>query len=319
MAVYLLTALGFTRFRRPWAQIVLAGLLIVELIPSPTRSVPFPPPSHPAFDFIKSQQIGSSGVIDLSAWQENLLYMPIGGATLWETDYHGKPTVAGASSVWPAHVAFLDRWLQEHPHAFLNPELVPLLRFYDVGLVVFHVAGGYAEEMLAEAWQNPDLQDIRCFDPSGDAGPWPYPICVMRVALAGPDSPAQPVIFRDGLSGAEGWGRWVEGTEAAAAWVAVDQSPHVLTLEAFPNCAPSRRQRLAVEVNGSRLADYTWQGCETWSTTIAIPAFLVRTGWNDVILRSDYAARPFDLTNGENPDTRLLSIGVNKLTVQPQR
>ena len=184
MAVYLLTGLGVTRFRRTWVQVVLAGLLIIELMPPPTRNVPFPPPPHPAFDAIQDMTFDPPGVIDLSSWQQDLLYMPIGGATLWETDFHGKPTVAGASSIWPAHVASLDQWLQEHPNAFLNPELVPLLRSYDVGLVVFHVTGGYAEDMLAEARQNPDLRDIRCFDPASAAGPWPYPICTMRVAPA---------------------------------------------------------------------------------------------------------------------------------------
>ncbi|MEZ4767827.1 MAG: hypothetical protein R2844_05305 [Caldilineales bacterium] len=184
MAVYLLTALGVTRFRRTWVQIALAALLVVELMPPPTGNVPYPPPAHPAFDYVRDQSIAPAGVIDLSAWQQNFLYMPIGGATLWETDYHGKPTVAGASSVWPAHVASIDQWLQEHPNAFLSDEFVPLLRSYNVALVVFHVTGGYAEEMLAEARQNPALQDIRCFDPASAVGPWPYPICIMRASLA---------------------------------------------------------------------------------------------------------------------------------------
>ncbi len=316
MAVYLLTALGLTRFRRAWVQIVLATLLMVELIPPPTNNVPFPPPSHPAFDFIKDGTFVPEGTIDLGSWQQNLLYMPIGGATLWETDYHGKPTVAGASSVWPAHVVFLDRWLQEHPHAFLSPELVPLLRFYGVGTVVFHVAGGYAEEMLVEARQNPDLQDIRCFDPSATSGPWPYPICVMRVPPADPDF---NMILRQGWSGAEGWGRWAEGTESTAAWVAVKPSSHHLTLEAFPNCVPGQQQRLSVAVNGTPLADYVWQGCENWSTDISVPASLVRTGWNEIALRSAYAVRPADVTNGENPDTRALSVGVARLHIRAER
>ncbi len=316
LGVYLLTALGVTRFRRPWVQVILAGLLIIEVLPPPTKNVPFPPPSHPAFDFVKSQQIIPAGTIDLSSWQQNMLYMPIGGATLWETDYHGKPTVAGASSVWPSHVVFLDQWLQEHPHAFLNPELVPLLRFYDVGLVVFHVTGGYAEEMLAEARQNPELQDIDCFEPSASSGPWSYPICVMRVAPADPNF---NLIVREGWSGAEEWGRWAEGTESTAAWVAIDQSPQRLTLEAFPYCLPDEQQRLSVEVNGAQLAEYSWQECETWSTEIMVPASLVQVGWNEVVLHSNYALRPSDVTNGDNPDSRALSVGVNRLQIIPER
>jgi hypothetical protein len=181
LGIYLLAGRGIMRIPRPWARAIVVVVLIFEVMPPATKNVPFPPPSHPAFEFVKAQKMDTAGTIDLSAWQPDLLYMPIGGATLWETEYHGKPTVAGASSVWPAHVVVLDQWLQEHPHAFLHPDFVPLLRQYGVNLVIFHVTGGYAADMLDEARQNLGLQELRCFDPADTSGPWPYVICILRV------------------------------------------------------------------------------------------------------------------------------------------
>jgi len=312
LGVYLLAGLGIMQVRKVWGQALLAGLLIFEVAPPPSDRVPYPPPSHPAFEWLASQQISPGAILDLGSWQQNTLYVPIGGNPLWATEYHHQPTVAGASSVWPAHVVFLDKWLGSHPHSFLNPELVPLLRFYDVRLIVFHVAGGYAEEMLGEAKQNPELQGIHCFDPSAEVGPWAYPICVFEVP---PASGNFNMIFREGWSGGEEWGRWAEGVESRAAWVATSRAEQHLQLEAFPFCVPGQKQRLAVEVNGAEMESYEWLGCESWATEITVPASLVDVGWNEIVLRSGYALRPVDVTGGENPDPRALAFGVSKLLV----
>jgi hypothetical protein len=315
LGVFLLASLGLCSLRRRWAQIALAGLLLFELLPPALGRVPFPPPSHPAFDWLREQDILPEGVIDLSSWQPELLFIPIGGNTLWATEYHRLPTVAGASSVWPAHVLFLDRWLQAHPQAFLTPELVPILRYFGVRFVVYHVWGGYASDLLADAKQNPELQNLRCFEPSSTTGPWAYPICTMEIA---PSDPAFNVLFREGWSGVEEWGRWAESTASRVQWVSVARAPQRLSLEASPYCVEGHKQRVVVEVNGSALATQQWQGCDSLTIEVTVPSSLVNVGWNEAILRTEYALRPVDVSNGQNSDPRPLSIGVSKLYVTPE-
>jgi hypothetical protein len=253
-------------------------------------------------------------MIDVGSWQQNKLYILIGGNSLWATDYHRQPTVAGASSVWPAHVAFLDQWLQDNPHPYLHPDLAALLRGFNVQTVVFHLNSGYAEEMLEEAKRNPDLSNMNCFEPESRSGPWPYPICIFQVT---PTGSQYNIVYRKGWSGAEEWGRWMEGTESQANWVSIANTPYRMSIDAFPQCTPGKLQALTVEVNSAPIAEHRWQDCGNWASDIIIPAALVKVGWNEIVLRSDHADRPVDVTGGKNPDTRTLSIGVSKLLVQP--
>jgi len=90
-----------------------------------------------------------------------------------------------------------------------------------------------------------------------------------------------------------------------------------LTIEAFPECVPGQPQGLSLTVNGTALAEHHWQACEAWSSEIEIPGELVRVGWNELVLRYDYSARPSEVTQGANPDQRLLSVGFTRLAVLP--
>lgn len=316
VGVFLLAGLGLMQVRKTWLQLSLAALLVVELLIPPLGRVPYPPPSHPAFAWLQRQAIAPAGMIDLGSWQQDKLYIMIGGDSLWATDYHGQPTVAGASSVWPAHVVFLDQWLQDNPHPYLRPDLATLLRGFNVQRIVFHLNSGYAEEMLEEAKQNPDLSNMNCFEPESRSGPWPYPICIFQVTPAGAGS---DIVYRNGWSDAEEWGRWVEGTESQASWVSIGNIPYRLSIDVFPQCIPEKPQALRVEVNGAPVAEHRWQDCSNWASDITIPAAVVKVGWNEIVLHSDHADRPVDVTDGKNPDTRALSIGVNKLLVQPSK
>jgi hypothetical protein len=315
IGVSLLAGLGIMAMRKVWLQLLLAGLLIVELLPPPTRQVPFPPPSHPAFDWLSQQQIAPEGIIDLATWPRDTLYLLIGGNPLWATEYHGQPTVAGASSVWPAHITFLGHWLQSHPGAFSNPDLAPLLRQYRVRFLLFHMLGPYAEEMLQEARQNPEMLNLRCFESSSSRGPWDYPICVFEVEAGNPNF---DVLFREGWSCAEDWGRWAEDTQARAQWVATSAGPYRIDLQAFPLCVPGQFQELAVVVNGKELARNTWTNCDPWITQIAVPSSQIKVGWNDLDLRSKYALKPDEVNSMQSVESRRLSIGVTKLRVDPE-
>jgi hypothetical protein len=125
------------------------------------------------------------------------------------------------------------------------------------------------------------------------------------------------VSFREGWSGGEKWGRWAEGTESHATWIAASPTAHVLTLKVFPFCVPVRRQKLRVEINGVELAAHEWQDCEAWTADVRIPDSVVQVGRNEIVLRSDYALRPVDVSNGQNQDPRPLSLGVTRLEVAP--
>jgi hypothetical protein len=182
VGVFLLTALGLTRARRTWARVLLAGLLLFEVLPPPTANLPFPLSPHPAFQWLAEQPLSpGEAVIDLGSWQPDLVFTPIGGMIPWETEMHHKPTIGGASSVWPPQVTALDQWLAAHPHPFQNPEFVPLLRSYEARWILFHVSGGTARDMLAEARQNPALTNFHCFDPQPGPSPWDYPMCLIEI------------------------------------------------------------------------------------------------------------------------------------------
>ena len=86
-------------------------------------------------------------------------------------------------------------------------------------------------------------------------------------------------------------------------------SPSV-TLEAFPFCLPDEKQKIAVEVNGSLLLEHQWADCEPSLHTFTIPAQVVKQGWNEVKFRYAYAAKPAEVSQGQNSDYRALAVGV---------
>jgi hypothetical protein len=308
LGIYLLAGFGLHRLRWGWARWLLAAVLIFEVIPPPLGNVPFPPPPHPAFEWLKSQPDGA--VADMLAAHPGTLVLINRGETVWATRLHGKPAVAGASSVWPATTAYLNEWLATHPHAAGGPTFVPLLRFFGTRYLFLHMASDWEKEILEEARQNPELNFIRCFDPPAGPGAWQYPICALEVQP--PVNANVNLAPVEGWSGQEDWGVWAVGPESRASFVAMAQKPHRLTLEAFPNCIPGRTQALTVEVNGARLAEHTWANCDPWAATITIPASLVRLGGNDVVIRPAYAVAPPD------GDTRPLSVGFSRLHVDAE-
>ena len=320
IGLFLLTAVGLMRVRRAWLRLALAALLMVEVLPAPLSSVPFPPASHPSFDWLRKQSKDTEAsapqsVLDVAASSPHIPILFNSGAAVWATRAHGYPAVAGASSVWPGDNAFLFHWLASHPHGLRDSQLAPVLRFYDVRWVLLHMRGQDEQGLYEDALQNPELRPRECFDPTPGASPWPYPICILEVLPS--SHPNLNLALDTGWSGVEPWGVWTEGTRSEALWVGVRKEPHRLQVQAFPMCVPGQNQRVALVLNGAELATHTWSDCEPWSDEIMIPADQVRLGENRLEVISAYAARPVDVTRGQNPDPRALSIGFITLTIQP--
>lgn len=314
LTVFLLAGYGLDQVKRRWLRAGLAALLILEAVPPPTQSLVFPPSSHPAFAWLKQRSLDGDGIVDLYSDSDSRLALVMGGHTVWATRDHQQATVAGTSSIIPGHTAYLVRWLAEHPHPAQNPDFVSLLRFFRVKYLLLHMYGEGPAERLAEAKQSKELRFVECFPPVSAATLYRYPICVLEV-LPSP-TPSFNVLFKEGWSGAEDWGRWIDGTEAHATWIATNKGEHQINLEAFPQCVPGRQQEVLVEVNGAPVATHRWMDCQPWSDSIPISGDLVKIGPNDMTIRAGYAARPADLEGGASSDTRQLSIGWSKLRVE---
>jgi hypothetical protein len=315
IGIFLLTGLGVSLVRWKWARVVLALLLVLEVLPAPLAALPYPPQAHPAFDWLKEQSLANEGIADIFAAHPYTPVLLNDGETVLATLYHGKGTAAGASSVWPAHTAFLNTWLSSHEHAFWNPDLAPILRFFRIRYLLLHMRGDWEPGLLAEAKQNSEIRPLRCFDPPAAPGPWNYPICVLEVLPS--SQPDLNLILEDGWSGKEDWGVWAESTTSQAYWVATEVAPNTLHVQVFPMCRDGQYQGLTLEVNGETIASHRWTDCEPWSAEVIVPASLVRRGRNDLVVRSEYAVRP-DGSEGEpGADTRSLSVGFTQLRVEP--
>jgi hypothetical protein len=315
IAVFLLAGLGLDRMRVSWLRWVIAALLIIEVLPAPTSSYAFPPPSHPAFEWLRQQSTESEGIAEFSTDMVDRLALPMGGSTIWATREHLKSTLSGASSVIPAHVVFLQNWLSEHFHPFRDPDFPILLHQYQVKHVLLHMYGGSEQSNLNDAQSGDDFRLVGCFPPSSPAPVYDHTICVLELLPLA----SQPfnVLLGDGWSGPEAWGRWIDGVSARALWVAAKSAPYRFSIEVFPQCVPGRDQRVDIEVNGVQMMSHEWTDCEPWSAQFDIPADRVRPGANEVTLLAAYGARPIDVTNGETKDTRSLSLGVTRLQVEP--
>jgi len=313
VGLFLLTARGWSSVRNRWLAVALAALLVFEVLPAPLEAHPYPPAPHPAFQWLAQQEMPGESIADLVAGHP---YTPVlfnEGEAVWASLVHGKPTVAGASSIWPAHTMYLFQWLATHEHSFWHPHLAPLLRFYGVRYILLHLRGEWEQGILEEAQQNAEIRQVQCFDPPAADGPWPYPICVLEVLPA--PNPGLNLLFEDGWSGVEPWGIWAEGTTSNAGWVATEQAPYSLEIEAFPVCIPDQQQQVRIEVNGRELVAHEWADCNPWSAQVTIPADLVLVGANELVVHSKLAASPSETTAGENPDTRQLSVGFTRLRV----
>ena len=178
---FLLVAQGIQRFKAPLLQVAIAALLLFEVLPFRSGSVPASPLPHPAFEWINQNTLPEDTLIDLTAISPDLLMLPIRGEILWATRYHERATVAGVGSYLPDCADSLFDWLLQHPHAFQNPEFIPMLQRYQVDYILLHMEREDEGAILDEARDNKMVEVVDCFEPPPPPSPWSYPICVMRI------------------------------------------------------------------------------------------------------------------------------------------
>jgi len=297
------------------ARYVVALLWLVETLPVPTSVVPVPLTPHPAYTWVSQQdKDGTWGIVDVAC--PTLMVDP---RVLYGTCLHGVPTVSGGRPFLPRRVRALWRFLARDPKALACPKAGLVLRCYDVRYLFLHVIGDEERSMWSLVVRNPAFDPVGCFEPLEEPSPWSYPICVAEVSYA--YWPANvthggDLVLLGGWSEQEDWGIWAEGTESSARWIAPDKVAYRLCVEAFPLHVPGRCQQVSIEINGQQLAAYRWSKCETWSADLEVPPSLVEQGWNDMVLRYEYAARPSELPDAKTEDARQLSVGFVRLEVR---
>lgn len=302
-----LAGIALERFPRI-ARYLLLGICLVELWPTPTGNVPVPYQLHPAYAWLSEQPLeAGEGIVDV-----RFPTLQIGGEILWAAWLHRKPTASGVGSFWPEHTFALWNRLLNNDQALARPEIGPLFQQYGIRYLFLHVHGDREKEMWNMVCQNTAFLPVSCFEPLQGPTPWPYPICVAEVKPV--QGPIQ-IMLTEGWSGKEDWGVWAEGLRSTGEWLETAAQDVRLRIGAFPLCVLDRRQRVSIQVNGQEIATHRWEECELWESEIPISASLLRRGWNEVAFEYEYAFSPAEVTQGKNPDARILSVGFTKLEV----
>ncbi len=280
---------------------------LVEMLPWPTGNVPVPSDLHPAYAWVASQKLEpGEGIADIA-----YPTLKIGGETLWAIGMHNKPNVSGVGSFWPEHTFALWNYLLDSI-SLSHPETGGVFQQYGVRYIFLHMRGEKEHGMWEMVQENPAFRAMGCWDPLSGPTPWPYPICVAEVLpVQGPIR----VLLGRGWSGREEWGVWAEGLRSETEWLATAPDRYRLRIGAFPFCVPGRRQEISVWVNGERIAEHRWGNCDYWEGEVQIPAAVVKRGWNRVTFEYAYAMSPFEVTQGQNGDRRMLSVGFTVLEV----
>ncbi len=310
IGVFLLVAFLLDRISNLWAAALLSLLLIIEIVPPAITGYSFPPPEHQAFTWLKEQDLGDKGIIDLRAISIDTFYMPIEGTILYATLEHNQPTAAGASSVIPAHTVYLQTWLSQHPDPLHQPDFPALLQFYDIQLLAVHMQNRLEQTIFHDL---PNFNLIQCFPPPESRSPWSTPICILEVLPS--ENHYTNVMLGYGWSPPEPWGIWAMGEATRFSWVATNQHDYQLSINAFPHCLQTESQQIKIFVNGQKFSEYQWQDCEEWTTKIPIPFDLVEIGHNEIYMTFQYGIAPADISDSGNLDARRLAVGFTELLI----
>ncbi len=309
LGLFGLAAFAWERLRGRLRALVTI-LWLIETLPAPTGYYPFPFATHPAYKWLAAQTLKpGEGIIELPLPASSL---SADLAILWSPLLHGKPDASISRPFLPRHIAYM---VQAIAHYDLRDARVGfILQALRARYVLMHITGDREKNMWEHLLGNPAMRPIRCFDPPPMPSPWAYPICVAEMRADLPAISPAPI---SGWSGVEEWGMWAEGTQSHSFWIATHQTDHLLRIEAFPYCVPGRHQRLIIFVNQHTLSSYEWDRCEARELAIRIPSALIRRGANELAFKYAYAVRPSEVTGGQNPDSRLLSVGFSRLEILP--
>jgi hypothetical protein len=309
-----LVALGLGRIRPAWLRYGIMALLILEILPPPvTTGRPWPPTLHPAYTWMIEQSSAGqpAGIAELVVERDQFLVPHIGGEILYGTMLHHRPTVGGVGALWPRQLWHLSEWLHQMPMPLSRPEVAVILRYYQVRWVLL-----YMSTQAQVHFQQRDtlaFRSVGCFDPPSDpANLWPYPICVLEIPPW--ENPRLNLIFVQGWSDAEAWGRWAIARRAQAVWVAPLAESYRLTAEAFPHCLPGKAQTVEISLNRRPVGRLAFEACQPLTREFIIPAEQVVPGQNFLEFKHAYATLPLD-----GSDPRSLAVGYTRLELTPLR
>ena len=287
---------------------IVAIIWLLEFLPVTYQEQPATTPLHPAYTWASQHIQHNESIVEIQ-----FPSLRIGGDIAYATLSSDIPTVSGVGSFWPQHTFALWDYLLLNPNAWRKEETVTILRTYHVRYVMVYMFGDKEQHLIEDMKQNQQLQFVNCFDAPSSPTPWPTPICIVEV-LGRPKTVA--LLRTQGWSGEESWGVWAEGTRSEADLWITERKEVKLTLEVFPHCVPLRFQSLTIQVNGRPLVTHQWHDCSSWTGEITIPLSLLNMGKNQIEFHYAYAARPADVTQGQNGDTRWLSVGFTKLEIE---
>lgn len=307
LSIYITGAEAWVRNAGRFIQAGIFTLWILEAIHGPGKWIPWPPPSHPAFTWLRTQSRDGL-IVDMVANPQVRIWSS--GSILLAPLFHSWPTLSGFEAIDP----LWSKWITTRygPNLIASPER---LRAIGVRYVLLHIL---SRDWREEIWPGDRLERIGCFDPPNQPSPWKHPICIYKIPSRGLDRITN-VLLVQGWSGTEPWGLWAEGVEAEALWITSAAFPAHMELRAFPICSADRSQRMEIWINEIRIGEYRFSSCAEIYTDWKIPSSLVRQGTNRIRFRFAYALSPHTLTGGQNPDPRPLSVGFRRIWIVPER
>ncbi len=306
LAAYVLTRLNWK------AQIALAAVLLIEVLPAPTSNLPVPALAHPAYDWVEQQQ----GRPTNGDWPWNILnisdapdIVPIllGGKVIYSARMHNFAVSSGFGSYpakqiyeFRAHMTQTKDW----PSDMRTPFYMRALR---IRHVMVHRIFNKNTAVWDELSNSPHFKPAGCFQPFEANSMWPHEICVAETTWKD-DDPVNIIPSYDWSP--ESWGIWATAAQASGNFMTERAGEHHLRMRAFPSCDEGRRQTMRVQVNGVRVGEHAWAACEEAVLDFALPASVVKQGWNDI-------AFDFAYTNTPAGDTRTLATGFSQLRIEP--
>lgn len=307
----LLAALVLARLN--WkAQIVLAAVLLIEVLPAPTNDLPAPALAHPAYDWVEQQQ----GRPASDGWSWNILnisdapdIVPIllGGKVIYSARMHNFAVSSGFGS-YPAKQIYEFRAHMTQTSDWTSDMRTPFyLRAMRVRYVMAHRIFNKNTRVWDELSNSPHFKPKGCFEPFEANSMWPHEVCIAEATWQEDD----PVNFIPSYDWSpESWGIWATAKQAAGNFMTGRAGAHHLRMHAFPACVEGQQQFMRVRVNGVQVGEHAWNGCEEAALDFELPANVVKQGWNDIDFDFGYTHTPAG-------DTRALATGFSQLRIEP--